>query len=163
MPIGYIHGTLEGRCESEYQKILADSLGEVLPAATKAGITLCLEPINRYEVDNIFSVDQAIEFIDKFGFSEMKILADTYHMNIEDADMVGALKRAGDKIGHVHASDSNRLVPGMGHVDYTAILTALDEIGYTGYLSMECLPVPSPVESAKAGHAHLKGILNKLK
>ena len=104
------------------------------------GIHLCIEPINRYEADTLLNVPDTVRFIQRHGLQDAFILADLFHMNIEDADMAAALRQAGPLLGHMHVPDSNRAAPGMGHIDYHPILEALRDIGYDGYLSSEAMP-----------------------
>ena len=79
----------------------------------------------------------------------MKLLADLFHMNIEEANLADALRAAGPHIGHVHFADSNRRAAGMGHTDFAPVVAALREIGYAGYLSAEVLPLPDRDAAAK--------------
>ena len=68
----------------------------------------------------------------------MRVLADTYHMNIEEDEPTSALVKAADHLGHVQVSDSNRFQPGAGHIDWGALLGTLDAVGYDGHLAVEC-------------------------
>jgi sugar phosphate isomerase/epimerase len=77
------------------------------------------------------------------------LLLDTFHMNIEEADITGSIRAGGDRIFHFHVADSNRLPPGAGHLDFKAILSALKATGYQGWVSGEFLPKPDAVTSAR--------------
>lgn len=110
---------------------------------------LLLEPINRYETRLLNSIEQGIEFVDRLAGLPVKLLADTFHMNIEDRDPAASIRNAGQRIGHVHLADSNRWAPGQGHIDFPPLLQALTEIGYAGFLSAEILPEPSAEESVR--------------
>ena len=70
-------------------------------------------------------------------------------MNIEEPSIGGSIRRAGDMIGHVHLSDSNRCAAGFGHMDYAGISEALSSIGYNSFVSMEAFPTPDPDTAAK--------------
>ena len=74
------------------------------------------------------------------------VIADTFHMSIEEADIGTAIRAAGPYIGHVQLGDSNRLEPGAGHYDWMETLDALESIGYDGWLAMEC-GLSEPVET----------------
>ena len=111
-----------------------DTLGEV---AARAGTALLLEPLNRYEDHMVNTLGQAAELAAATGLSSVQVGADTYHMNIEEADPLAALREHADRIGHVQLSDSNRLEPGAGHLDWAALLRCLDDIGYDGWLAFE--------------------------
>ena len=78
----------------------------------------------------------------------VRLLADLFHMNIEETDVAQAIKSAADKVGHVHFADSNRRPIGFGHTNVQAVADALDQIGYEGFVSAECLPWPDPDAAA---------------
>jgi len=80
-------------------------------------------------------------------------------MNIEEQDPLEALRRARDRLWHVHVADSNRRAPGWGHVDFAAVVGTLREIGYGGFLSAEVLPLPSWRDAARQTHAALRPLL----
>ena len=88
------------------------------------------------------------------------MMIDSFHMNIEDADMWGNMRQVKDYIIHVHYSDSNRLAPGMGHFDFIRMTQILKEIGYHGYLSAEILPLPDDYTAAKQTITSMKSYLN---
>ena len=79
----------------------------------------------------------------------MKLLADLFHMNIEEADIAGRDPAGGRHIGHVHFADSNRRPAGFGHTDFDAVVAAIREIGYDGYFAAEAFPYPTPEEAAR--------------
>lgn len=162
MPIGLLRG---GRVGDEpmraYQDRLAKSIYELLDTASVNGIPLCVEPVNRYEINTFNTVEETLEFIERYGFDTLKVLPDTFHMNIEDASIEKALLAAGDKIGHMHIADSNRLAPGLGHLDYEKLIRTLREVSYNGYLTVEALPLPDPAACAKQGVEYMKQILSK--
>jgi len=104
------------------------------------------------------TLHEASEFLDKIGDPNVKLLADLFHMNIEEADGPAAIRFAAKRVGHVHFVDSNRWPAGFGHTKFAPIAGALKEIGYEGYMAMETFPLPSPQE---AGLASIKAF-NKL-
>ncbi len=161
MPVGFIRGRLnEDDHLNDYYKRLSESLKTLVKEAKKQSVELCLEPINRYEVNTIFTLDEAVEFIETYELNGLKILADFFHMNIEDKDMEESLRRAKGKIRHVHIADSNRRAPGMGHLDYASLLSTLESIGFEGYLVSEAMPFGEPDECAKTGYDYIKKTLN---
>jgi sugar phosphate isomerase/epimerase len=165
LAIGYIRGRQLDpdpvRAE-EQKRLVLDCCCECAKYAEGTGVILAFEPINRYEVDYVHTIDQAIDFVAQVDSPAMGILADTYHMNIEEASMEDAFKRAGKLLSHIHLVDNNRLAPGFGHMDFPGLLGALQEAGYEGYLSLEVLPLPSPEEAASRGIAYVKGVLDDL-
>ncbi len=117
-----------------------ESVQKVARYAQERGITLGVEPINRYESFLVTDLESALTFVDEVGAENVKLHLDTFHMNIQEDDPVEAVRRAGDQLVNMHLSDSNREAPGRGHLDFSGMLTALDAIGYPGALVLE--PVP---------------------
>lgn len=149
MSVGLMRGA-KGDSESMEACLdrLAKSLGELCSFASNKGIKLCLEPINRYEINTLNSVDSSIEFIEKYSLDELGLLLDAFHMNIEDASIEGSIQKAGKRIEHFHSPDSNRLAAGWGHLDYDSILKALIKENYDGYLTIEAFPKPDALSCA---------------
>lgn len=106
--------------------------------AQKAGTLLLLEPLNRYETHLIKTLQDGVDVCEKVGNPGVKIMADFFHMSIEEANMPDAIRRAGPHIAHVHLADSNRLLPGLGHTDFKTGFAALRDIGYSDYMALEC-------------------------
>jgi sugar phosphate isomerase/epimerase len=107
-------------------------------------------------------VDDVLKIIRHMGLPNVKLLADTFHMNIEETDLAASLKRVGPDLGFVHLVDSNRQAPGHGHLDIRGVLGALRGIGYQGYLSFEILPLPTSRQAAEDAIRFVKGILSDL-
>jgi len=138
-----------------------DCLRECCQTADQAGVTLLIEGVNRYESDYPNTVDDCLEIIRAVGAANLRLLADTFHMNIEESDMAASIRRAGALLGHVHLVDSNRRAPGHGHIDMAAIIRALSQIGYNGYLSLEVLPLPTPERAAEDGYVFASKLLHE--
>jgi sugar phosphate isomerase/epimerase len=126
------------RSEAEDSEVLLDAFGQLSAHAEAEGVIIALEPLNRYENHMINTLADAQALCEKIGSRHLGIAADTYHMNIEEADPPKALIEAGPWIQHVQLSDSNRLEPGAGHIDWPVILDALWAIGYDKELAFEC-------------------------
>lgn len=118
-------------------ELLVLQLHELAPAAREVGVPIFLEPLNRYEAHLVNRLEDGVAFAEQVG-SEIRIMADFFHMNIEEADIADSIRRAGRHIVYVHVADSNRLQPGHGHLDFRPGFAALKEIGYDGYLGIEC-------------------------
>lgn len=131
--------------EAEKSLLLA-LLEEVGRYAEKLETTLVLEPINRYETRFFHTLDEAIGICKEVGIPNLKILADTFQMSIEERNIAESIRRAGEYIRHVHLSDSGRLLPGYGNIDFKAVFAALKEIGYEGYMALECAIPGNPEE-----------------
>jgi sugar phosphate isomerase/epimerase len=120
------------------REVLLEGLAELGEHARSEGVSLFLEPLNRYEDHMVNRLEQAVELLREVGLDSVRIGIDSYHMNIEEADPPGAILAAAPYIGHAQVSDSNRLQPGAGHLDWPAWLGALESIGYGGVLAVEC-------------------------
>lgn len=149
-----IIGSMRGKVESgvsreDTEAWLAESLHACLDEAKKHGVTVFLEAINRYETNLLNSVGETAQYIAANELTGIKILADMFHMNIEDVSFRESILENRDVIGHIHFVDSNRKAVGYGHIDAAEVVNALKEIGFDGYLSGEILPLPTPEEAAK--------------
>lgn len=127
---------------------LRDALNQLGDFAGERGVRLLYEPLNRYETNLCITLAAGVELLDSLKTGNVRLLADLFHMNIEETDIAEAIRAANSVIGHVHFVDSNRRPAGCGHLDYGPIVTALHEIGYDGYLSAEALAWPTPDEAA---------------
>ena len=127
---------------------LADSMRRLASHAAERGQTVILEPLNRYETDLVNTVSDGLSLIDEVGAGNLVLLADLFHMNIEETSIAGAITEGGSKIGHVHFVDSNRRAAGLGHMDYTPIAEALDASNYGGFASVEAFPLPDAQTAA---------------
>jgi len=127
---------------------LFDEMGE---AASKAGSLLLVEPLNRYETHLLNRLEQAVEVCKKVGNPSVRIMADFFHMSIEERDIPAAIRQAGQWINHVHLADSTRLLPGHGHTDFKSGFAALKDIGFNEYMALECgIPGPPELELPKS-------------
>lgn len=117
--------------------LVVAALRDLLPSAQAAGAALFIEPLNRYEAWMVNRLEQGVALGDEIG-PEVGVMADLFHMGIEEADLAAAIRGAGTRVAHVHLADSNRLQPGRGHLDFGAPFAALKEIGYDGWFGIEC-------------------------
>jgi sugar phosphate isomerase/epimerase len=149
-----IIGSMQGRWEgpvgrSQAIDWLGDALVQLGERAGRHGTALLYEPLNRYETNLFNRIGDAASWLRSLDARPVQILADLFHMNIEEASIADALREVGERVGHVHFADSNRCAVGFGHTDVAPIITALREIGYAGYLSAEILPWPDSVGAAR--------------
>lgn len=117
--------------------LLVTQLAKLSAYAADHGITLCIEPLNRFETSFLNTVEQAIDVIDRVNNPNCKLLLDTFHMNIEEPSLGDAIRAAGPRIGHFHACENDRGVPGSGHVPWEDVATALNDINYNGAVVIE--------------------------
>ncbi len=149
-----IIGSMQGRVESNQNREqvmtwVREALNELGELAAPYGVPLLIEPLNRYETNLFNQLSQTASFLQTLATSNIRILADLFHMNIEEADMANAIRSAGPFIGHIHFADSNRQAMGLGHTDIGPLISAMREIGYAGYLSAEILPLPTADAAAR--------------
>lgn len=97
-----------------------------------------LEPLNRYEAGFLTTLARATELCERIDNPRVQLLADLFHMNIEEASMDGAITGARRWLGHVHIADNNRFEPGAGCLNLAPVIRALSDIQFDGYLSIEC-------------------------
>ena len=147
------------RSAEDDREVLLEALGRLGEVAAREGVLLLLEPLNRYEDHMVNTVAQAAELARATGLASVQVGADTYHMNIEEADPLTALHADADRIGHVQLSDSNRLEPGAGHLDWAALLRCLEAIGYGGFLAFECRLSGDPARALPRATALLRSSL----
>ena len=147
-------GSMQGRVEPGVEREqaldwLAEALQEAGEAASARGTFFLYEPLNRYET-NIFNRQlDAAAFVAQRGGAHVRILADLFHMNMEESDLPAVLRELGAALGHVHFADSNRRAVGFGHTRMPPVLEALESIGYAGYLCAEVLPLPDADSAAE--------------
>ncbi len=149
-----ILGSMQGRAEGEVSRDqalawLGEALEDIGEHAGKLGQPFFYEPLNRYETNLLHRTPEAAAWLRTLRTKNIRILADLFHMNIEEPDLAAALREAGELVGHVHFADSNRRAIGCGHTDVAPIAAALRDIGYAGYLSAEILPLPDSATAAR--------------
>jgi 5-keto-L-gluconate epimerase len=149
--IGLVRGLLasDEAEQTEGRKRIAGGLAQFAHVAEGLGVRVLLEPLNRYECNNVNSLPEGLALIEEVGAANLFLLADTFHMNIEDVDMAANLRAAGSRLGYVHLADSNRQAPGRGHTNFAPLAEALRSIGYKGYLSAEVQPAPDDAAAAE--------------
>jgi sugar phosphate isomerase/epimerase len=156
-----IIGSMQGRIEQGVERHkaldwLIEGLDQLGAKAADNGVDLVFEPLNRYETDMVNTLTDGIELIKSLQCKNVLLLADLFHMNIEEASIAEAIRGAGDHVGHVHFVDSNRRPAGMGHIDLAAAADALSEIGFKGYASAEAFAYPDPDSAAAQTMAAFK-------
>jgi sugar phosphate isomerase/epimerase len=137
---GIIFGFFKGGPTPDAQAARAhfrDALGQLAPLAREQQVTLLVEATNRYESSVANSLADTVALIRDFDNPYLRILPDTFHMNIEEADMFAALTRYAKYYDSIHLSDNNRYFPGSGAIRFQDIIDHLKAQGYTGGLAIE--------------------------
>jgi len=155
--IGLIRGSVPKDSDStEIEKLFIEAMKEC--ASVDHNVKLAIEPINRYETNLLNTIEDSLAFLDKVGMSNVGLLLDTFHMNIEEPNIRESIIAAKEKIFHFHVADSNRWYAGAGHIDFYEIINNLKEVNYNGYVSAEILPYPNSDISAEKNIQHLRKI-----
>ena len=131
-------GIATGRPRDEDEALFLDGLRPLADRAERAGARIFIEPLNRYQNDVCVTIADAVRFRDALDSPAVSVVGDTFHMNIEEADMAASLVDAGERLGYVQMADSQRFEPGAGHIDFSSIFSALAGMGYEGDIGIEC-------------------------
>ncbi|MGI6004938.1 MAG: TIM barrel protein [Christensenellales bacterium] len=158
LPLFDIYKQMDDRQEARFLELYRSIAKPV--AGTKASVLL--EGINRYESPYMNSILDCKRVAEKTGLAQSGVLADFFHMSIEESDTPKAIRTAGDCIGHVHLGDNNRRLPGYGDIDWENGLKALKEIGYDGFLTMECSTMGKPETALPEAAEYINGILARI-
>jgi len=155
--IGRVRGFVgDGESIGDAEARFIEVARELAAYAEPKDVKLILEPVNRYEINFINSIEQGAALMKKVGAPNMALMPDLFHMNIEDRSLGGVLEQYAEHVAYVHFADSNRLAPGQGHTDFQDVFDALERFGYDGWISVEILPVPDPDTAARRAIEHLK-------
>jgi len=158
--IGRVRGPVE--TDEPYEnseKRFIESLQMLALYAESKNVQIALEPVNRYELNFLNTLDEAQQIIFKADYPNVKIMPDTFHMNIEEPSIEASLVAHKDHIAYIHFAESNRWAPGMGHLNFPNIIKTLKAIGYEGYVTVEIFPHPNPDEAALKAANYLKALL----
>ncbi|HHU63492.1 MAG TPA: sugar phosphate isomerase/epimerase [Clostridiales bacterium] len=170
--LGYFSGARPTKDEWNY------SLDTMIPCfeyARDRGVTVAVEPLNRFEAYLINTVDDGIRYVKDVGLDNVGLLVDTMHANIEELDIAESFRKALPYIKHVHISENNRGIPGTGHACGKEIFDVFKQGGYNGYMTIEAFNLgapslvgalhlwrtfaPSDDQLAKQGYEYIKKML----
>jgi sugar phosphate isomerase/epimerase len=118
--------------------VLLAELNEIAVDAERIGSRVLLEPLNRYETHLVNTLEQGAELCRRVNRPAIRIMADFFHMSIEEADIAESIRLAAPFVRYIHVADSNRKQPGRGHLDFRPGFRSLKAAGYDGYLGVEC-------------------------
>jgi len=148
--IGSMQGNVEAGTERRQAVAwLAEGLNELGRRALEQGVRLIYEPLNRYETNMFNQLGPGADFLETLDNGNVVLLADLFHMNIEEESIGDAIRANARHLGHLHFADSNRRPIGMGHTDMADIARALTDVGYAGYASAEAFPWPDSDAAAE--------------
>jgi len=144
----HLPGIATGRTRDQDAELFLEGLRPLAERAERAGARIFLEPLNRYQNDLCVTIADAVRFRDALDSPSVLVVGDTFHMNIEEADMAASLADAGERLGYVQMADSQRFEPGAGHIDFSSIFAALAGMGYEGDIGIECSALSGDPEVA---------------
>lgn len=127
----------EGWNREEGVKCMVEVIRQSGLYAQEKGITLAIEAINRYETNFLNTLEEAVNFINMVDLPNVRTMADTYHLNIEEVNPAETIRKYGHTLANLHLADSNRQAPGDGHFDFASVAEALREVNFQGYCSFE--------------------------
>lgn len=159
--IGRVRGsiTIGGSKEAAKYRFI-ETMRHLSDHSLKYGVELIIEPVNRYEINFINSLNDGAMILDDIKRNNVKLMPDLFHMNIEDRSIIGSFKKHIKVISYIHIADSNREAPGQGHLDFHEIINVLNELNYRGWLSAEILPIPDPYTAAKLSIDHIRTLIS---
>ena len=158
--IGWAKGTIPpGEKRELYMDRLANHLRTISGYGLKRNVPINLEVINRYETNVFNTALETVGFLQKYSLKNCFVHLDTFHMNIEEKDMYDAIRCCKGRLGYFHVADNDRNFVGHGELNFERIFSTLGEIGYEGYISVECLPIPDGLTAAKNSISQIKRII----
>jgi sugar phosphate isomerase/epimerase len=158
--VGSFRGQLGGP-ESRAQSMtwMRDAFRQAADHALKNGVRVLFEPQAKFSVDFGFTAQDGVAFAEELDSPGFGLILDTFYMNIEDKSFAKSIFDASEHLHYLQISDSNRLYPGAGHIDFGEIINALQAINFDGYLSLQILREPSYEKSAELGIMHLRSLI----
>lgn len=150
----------------EKKKLLKKSvniLSELTRFSKDFGVYLLLEPLNRYSTPFCCNTADAMFVTSNLNNDYFSILLDTYHMNIEEMDFSDSIIKSKDFLKHIHFADSNRKMPGLGHINFNSILKTLRKIQYNNYIGLEPIVDRNYKVEIRQGLNFLNKLCNKYK
>jgi sugar phosphate isomerase/epimerase len=155
--IGWVKGNIpDGAGPEPYLARLAHNLKLLCRHAADEGVRVFFEVINRYEANIFTATRETVEFLNQWEIPNCYVHLDTFHMNIGETDPVGAIRSCGGRLGYFHVADNTRMYPGSGTLDFKSYFSALKDIAYQGFVSVECLPGSDGKTAAQKALVYLK-------
>jgi len=137
----------------------AEALQELSDYARPSQVRVILEPINRKETSYIHSTLDGVKLVRQVNRPNFGLMLDTYHMYLEDTDMIASLYEAAPFCWHMHISDSNRCYPGSGEIQFDRVIAALNDFGFNGFAGTEIKPWPDPDSAARLSIEYLRKLV----
>ena len=135
-----------------------DAILELAEYAKDKGVRIWVENILSFISNFLNTMREVQDFVAGLPCDNVGVHLDTYSMNMEDNDIAGAIRYCAKNLEYVHFSDTARLYPGAGNVDFKSHMRALKEVGYNGYITIECVPRPTAYDCAKNSFEYMKAM-----
>lgn len=154
--VGLVRGARpEAGDGSREMRLIAEGVRECADHAAALGTSVVVEAINRYETRFLNTAEETLGLLEMVGRPNVTLLLDVFHMNIEEVAIADAVRAAGRRLGYFHLVDSNRRAPGLGHVEFGSIFSALRDVDYRGWISAEILPLPDDSTAVRQARAFM--------
>ncbi len=161
--IGWVRGAVPDLSKKKfYMDRLAKNIKMLCIIAAEKNVKVSIEVLNRYEINTFNYAHQLVDFINEYDIPNCYVHLDTFHMSMEENDPIAAIKLAKDNLGYFHLADNTRWYPGTAQIDFKSQLKALEEIGYNGWLSVECFPRPDWETAATNALAYIRKISQEI-
>ena len=141
------------------RQVAAEAIQYLSDYARPLQVRIILEPINRKEARYIHSTQDGVELVRQVNRPNFGLMLDTYHMYLEDADMIASLYEAAPYCWHLHISDSNRCYPGSGVIHFDQVIAALNHVGFNGFIGTEIQPWPDADSAARFSIEYLRKLV----
>lgn len=139
----------ENQSRHEAENLFIDTTRQICDIAREKGVSIIIEPVNRYEINFVNNLDEGADLLAKVERDNLGLMPDVFHMNIEDAQIGGSLAKHANLVKYIHFADSNRWAPGWGHLDFEDVFEGLRQAKYDGWSAIEILPEPDPDSAAR--------------
>ncbi|GGE42219.1 epimerase [Pullulanibacillus camelliae] len=160
--IGKFRGSFTGIDKEEALRTLAGIIRELCEYAQKYNVTLLIEPQHAGSINNLNTVAETLAWIESVNRPNLALHLDTFHMETTEASPLQSIVLAGEKIGYIHCSDSDRRIPGEGTIDLGKFFSMLRSVGYEGYIGMEIEQHPSYYQAAQSSYLAMNKLLKEL-
>ena len=157
------HEMIPNKEKNKLLKRSVNILSELTRFSKDFGVYLLLEPLNRYSTPFCCNTADAIFVTSNLNNDYFSILLDTYHMNIEEMDFSDSIIKSKNFLKHIHFADSNRKMPGLGHINFNSILKTLRKIQYNNYIGLEPIVDRNYQVEIRQGLNFLNKLCNKYK
>ena len=161
--IGRIRGGYrEDLSKEETEAFAIEAFREVSDYALNKNVNIALESVTIMQTNFINTLSEAADMVDRVNRPNFKLMMDIFHLNLEERDVVEAIKKYSSYNIHVHLADNNRRYPGHCGLDFDKIIRTFKECGYKGNFCTEIYQIPNQVEAAKGAMAHLSPIIKRV-